>query len=91
MIINLVLPRRHLVNALLNDAQRLSELLNTAKVAVVAVSVFAYWHVKLDLVVGVVGGYLADVPGYAGASKHDAGEAVVLGFLGCYLAYADGA
>lgn len=91
MIIHLVLPRRHLVNALLNDAQRLSELLNTAEITVVAVSVLSYWHVKLDLVVGVVGGYLADVPRDTRASKHDAGEAVVLGFLGCHFAYADGA
>ena len=73
---------RHLVQALVDDAERLAELLHAAQVAVVAVAVDADGNVEFDLVVGVVGLRLADVPWYAGSSKHDTREGVVEGIGG---------
>lgn len=67
----------HLVQTLVDDAQRLAELFHTAEVAVVAVTVDADGDVEIDLVVGVVGLGLADVPGDTGTTEHDAGEGVV--------------
>lgn len=66
-----------LVETLVDDAQGLAELLHTAEVAVVAVAVDADGDVELDLVVGVVGLRLTNVPGDAGTAEHDAGEGVV--------------
>lgn len=66
-----------LVEALVNDAQGLAELLHAAEVAVVAVAVDADGDVEFDLVVGIVGLGLADVPGDTGAAEHDTGERVV--------------
>lgn len=59
MIVDLDLSLGHLVQTLVDDAQRLAELLNSAEVAVVAISTLADGHVELDLVVGVVRGDLA--------------------------------
>ena len=67
----------HVVQALVDDAERLAELLHEAKVAVVAVAVDADGDVKINTVVGVVWLRLADVPGNTGATKHDTGEGVV--------------
>ena len=74
--------RRHLVEALVDDAERLAELLHAAEVAVVAVAVDADGHVELHLVVRVVGLALAHVPGHAAAAEHDAREGVVEGVGG---------
>ena len=74
----------HLVQALVDDAQRLPELLHAAEVAVVAVAVDADGHVELDLAVGVVGLRLAHVPWHAGAAEHDTGEGVVECIRGGY-------
>lgn len=67
----------HLVQALVDDAEGLTEFLHTTEVTVVAVTVDADGNVELDLVVCVVGLRLADVPGNTGATKHDTGERVV--------------
>jgi hypothetical protein len=69
----------HLVQALVDDAERLAELLHAAEVAVVAVTVDANGNVKLDLVVGVVRLGLADVPRNTGTTEHDTREGVVEG------------
>lgn len=58
----------------MDDAQRLSELLHTAEVPVVAVTVDTDGDVELDLVVRVVGLGLADIPGDTGTTQHDTGE-----------------
>ena len=67
----------HLVEALVDDAERLAELLHAAQVAVVAVAVDADGNVELDLVVGVVRLALADVPRHTGTAEHDACEGQV--------------
>lgn len=72
----------HLVEALVDDAEGLAELLHAAEVAVVAVAVDADGDVELDLVVRVVRLALAHVPGYAAPAEHDAGEGVVEGIGG---------
>ena len=72
----------HLIEALVDDAERLTELLHAAQVAVVAVAVDTHGHVELDLVVGVVRLALADVPRNAGTAEHDAGEGKVQGVGG---------
>jgi len=69
----------HLVEALVDDTQRLTELFHAAQVPVVAVAVDAHGYVELDLVVGVVGRGLAHVPGHSGAAEHDAREGEVEG------------
>ena len=73
---------RHFVEALVDDAEGLAELLHAAEVAVVAVSVDADWDVEFDLVVRVIRLAFAHVPGYTASSEHDAGEGVVEGFGG---------
>lgn len=72
----------HLVEALVDDAEGLAELLHAAEVAVVAVAVDADGHVKLDPVVRVVRLALAHVPGDAAPAEHDAREGVVEGVGG---------
>lgn len=66
-----------LVEALVDDAEGLAEFLHTAEVAVVAVTVDADGDVELDLVIGVVGLRLADIPRHTRAAEHDTGERVV--------------
>jgi hypothetical protein len=68
---------RHLVEALVDDAQGLAELLHTAQVTVVAVAVDTDRHVELDLAVRVIGGALADIPGNTRTTEHDTGEGEV--------------
>ncbi|KAI6875764.1 NADH-ubiquinone oxidoreductase 49 kDa subunit [Hortaea werneckii] len=68
---------RHLVQALVNDTERLSELLHTAEVAVVAVAVDTDWDIELNLVVGVIRLRLADVPRHTRSTQHDTTEGVV--------------
>lgn len=74
VVLNLDGARGHLVQALVDDAEGLTELLHTAEVAVVAVTVDTNGDVELDLVVGVVGLGLADIPWHTGTTEHDTGE-----------------
>lgn len=67
----------HLVEALVDDAEGLAELLHSAEVSVVAVAIDTDWHIELDLVIGVIGGRLADVPWDSGSSEHHTGEGQV--------------
>jgi hypothetical protein len=67
----------HLVEALVDDAEGLAEFLHTAEVAVVAVTVYTDRNVEFNLVVGIVGLRLADVPGDTGTAQHDTSEAIV--------------
>jgi hypothetical protein len=64
----------HLVQALLDNAERLTEFLHTAQVTVVAVTVDTNGNIKLDLVVGIIRLGLADIPGNTGATEHDTRE-----------------
>ncbi len=64
----------HLVEALQDDAKRLSELLHTAEVTVVAITVDANRHIELDLVIGIVRLALADIPWDARSTEHDTSE-----------------
>jgi hypothetical protein len=64
----------HLVQALLDNAERLTELLHTAQVTVVAVTVDTNGNIELDLVVGIIRLRLADIPGNTGATEHDTSE-----------------
>lgn len=68
---------RHLVQALVDDAKGLSELLHAAEVSVVAVTVGADGDIKLDLVVGIVRLALSDIPWHTGATEHDTGKGEV--------------
>lgn len=71
----------HLVQALDDDTEGLTELLHTAEVTVVAVTVDTDGDVELDLVVGIVGLRLADIPGHTRATEHDTGETHVQSIL----------
>lgn len=73
---------RHLIEALVDDAQGLAELLHTAEVSVIAVAIHTDWHIELDLVICVIGGRLADVPWDSGSSEHDTREGEVEGIGG---------
>jgi hypothetical protein len=64
----------HLVQALLDNAERLTELLHTAQVTVVAVTVDTNGNIELNLVVGIVRLGLADIPRDTGATQHDTSE-----------------
>ncbi|KAI6770051.1 hypothetical protein HG530_004680 [Fusarium avenaceum] len=64
----------HLVKALVNNTEGLSELLHSAKVSVVTVTVGSNRNIKLNLVISVVWLVLADIEGNTGTSEHDTGE-----------------
>lgn len=82
VVLNLDGAGRHLVEALVDDAEGLAELLHSAEVSVVAVAIDTDWHIELDLVIGVIGGRLADVPWDSGSSEHDTREGEVEGVSG---------
>lgn len=77
VVLDLDRARGHLVEALVDDAEGLAELLHSAEVSVVAVAIDTDWHIELDLVIGVIGGRLADVPWDSRTSEHDTGEGEV--------------
>lgn len=81
----------HLVQALVDDAEGLTELFHAAEVTVVTVTIDTDWDVKLDLVVGVVWLGLADIPWDTGTAEHDTGEGEVEGVGGGDLSNALGA
>jgi hypothetical protein len=64
----------HLVQALVDDAERLAELLHTAEVTIIAVTVDTDRHIELDLIISVVRLRLADIPWDTGATEHDTSE-----------------
>lgn len=66
--------RWHLVEALVDDTEGLSEFLHAAEISVVAVSVDTDWNIKLDLVVRVIWLALANIPWHTGSTKHNTGE-----------------
>lgn len=68
---------RHLVETLVDNAKGLTELLHSAEVSVVAITVGSNRNVELDLVVGIVGLVLADVEGNSRTSEHDTSEGKV--------------
>jgi hypothetical protein len=70
----------HLVQALVDDSERLAELLHPAQVTVIAVTVDTDGNVEFDLVVGIVWLRLANIPRHTGATQHDTREAHVQGF-----------
>ena len=82
VVLNTDRASRHIVEALVNNAKRLAELLHTAKVAIVAVTVLSNRDVEFNLVVGVIGLALADIPWDTGATEHNSTEGQVQGFLG---------
>lgn len=59
MIIDLDLTGGHLVQALVDDSEGLTELFNSAQVSIVTISVLSNGDIELDLVVGVVRSDLA--------------------------------
>src|SRR5690348_5609923 len=61
---------RHVVDALVNDAERLTHLLHTAKVTVIAVSLGADGDIKVNEVIGIVGLDLAQIPVNTGSTQH---------------------
>ena len=68
---------RHLVQALVDDAQGLAELLHADEVAVVSVTVGADREVKFNLVVGIIGLALADIPRDTRTTEHRTSEGEV--------------
>ena len=67
----------HLIQALVDDAKRLTKLLHSDEVSIVTVAVDTDRYVEFNLVIGVVGLRLAYVPGDTTATKHGSREAVV--------------
>jgi hypothetical protein len=72
----------HLVEALVDNAERLSKLLHSAKVSVVAVTVSSNGNVELNLVVGIIGLVLSDIERNTRTSKHNTSEGKVQGLSG---------
>lgn len=88
VVLNLDGAGGHLVKALVDDAKGLTELLHSAQVAIVTVAVYTNGDVELYLVVCIIWLRFTNVPGYAGAAKHYAGEGVVQCVGGTDNAYA---
>src|SRR5690606_22532154 len=63
------------LDALLDDARRLAQLLDTDEVAIVAVAVLADGNVEIELIVDFVWLVLAQIPYDARAPQHRAREA----------------
>lgn len=82
VVLNLDGARRHLVQTLDDNPQGLAEFLHTAEVPVVAVPVDPDGDIEIDLVVGIVGLRLADIPRHTGTTEHDTAETHVQG-IGC--------
>ncbi len=79
------------VDALLDDAVGLAELLDANQITVVAVAVGADRNVEIHAVVDFVRLLLAQIPLDAGAAQHRAGETERQGAFGRHHANADGA
>jgi len=79
VVLDLQRTRGHLVEALVDDPERLTELLQAAQVSVIAVAVDTDGNIELDLVVRIIWGALPHIPGDTRAPKHDAGEGEVQG------------
>ena len=62
----------------MNDAEGLAELLHTAEITVVAVTVDTDGNIELDLAVGIIGLRLADILWDTRATEHDTSEGVML-------------
>lgn len=77
VVLNTNWSRGHFIQALQDDAQRLTELLHSTEVTVIAVSVLADGNVELHLPICIVRVGLTDIPGHTGTTKHDAGETIV--------------
>jgi len=60
VIIDLDLTGGHLVQALVDDSEGLTELFDSAQVSIVTISVLSNGDIELDLIVGIVRGDLAD-------------------------------
>ena len=73
---------RHLVQALVDDAKGLAELLHSAEIAIIAITIDADRDVKFNLVVCVVRSALSDVPRDTGATQHNTSEREIESFLG---------
>lgn len=69
--------RRHFVKALVDNAQRLSELFHAAQIPVITVAVHADRNIKFYLVVCIVRLGFADIPRYARPTQHDTAKRVV--------------
>ena len=67
----------HLVQALVDDTEGLAELLHTAKVTIITVTVDTDGDVEFNLVVSVIWLGLADIPWHTRATEHDTSEAHV--------------
>jgi hypothetical protein len=72
----------HLVQALVDNAKGLTELLHTAEVTVVAVTVDTDGDIELNLVIGVVRLGLTNIPWHTGTTEHDTSEAHVESITG---------
>src|SRR5690606_603776 len=87
----LVVAGRHVLDALLDDAQALADLLGAHGAAVEAIAVLGDWDVELELLVARVWPRLAEVPVEARGAQVRAGHAPVDRLLGRHRADADGA
>jgi hypothetical protein len=65
-----------------DNTEGLSELLHSAKVSVITVTVGSNRNIELNLVVSVVWLVLADIEGNTGTSEHDTGEGKVQSLRG---------
>lgn len=71
--------RGHLVQALVDDSERLPEFFHSAEISVVAVAIDANWDIEIDFTIGIVRLALSDIPRHTGTSKHNTGEGKVQG------------
>ena len=61
-VLALVGPTGHIVNALANDLQALTHLLDTQHSPVIAVTVFSGGHLKVKLIVTAIGSFFTYIP-----------------------------
>ena len=90
LVIGSNLAWRHLVQALLDDAQTLAHFLHAHQIAIVRIAIGTDGHVEFDLIVGVVRLRLSQVPLDARTSEHDTAETEIQSVLGRDNANANG-
>ncbi|MNG06442.1 hypothetical protein D3C84_896810 [compost metagenome] len=89
-MVRLVRAFRHVLQALVDDADALAHLFHADHAAVVGVAVVGQRHFELEVLVAGVGAGLAQVEVATGGTQAGTGDAPLEGFLGVVLRDADG-
>src|SRR5580658_3462533 len=81
MVIRLVRTARHLLHALFDNPQALTDFLHAHPRAVITIAILRDWNVELELFVSAIGLPLTKIPIESGSPKISAGDAPLDSFV----------